>query len=341
MNVFGLDIGSTSTKIIQVEKSGDKYRLLAAGIVPTPMPGLSSEADSDLAALSTALKKLHSDAHISTKKVVTALSENDVFAKIIDLPPMKESELAESIPYEAERFIPLPLSEVSLDWKILNKGGKALGGVEQMKVFLAAAPKTVVEKYLKVLELAGFEIAAMETEVIAAARALLPQTTKPSMLIDFGAKTTDLAIVHNGQVLMTRSLPTAGEAFTRAISSGLSLDLTQAEEYKRAYGLKTNQLEGKIKTSLAPVFEVVTAEIKKAIAFWNEKERNNPVSNIILSGGTANLPEATSTITNLLGVEVQIADPFANVTASEQIMSSLRGNACMFSVAVGLAQKEL
>jgi len=339
METFGLDIGSTSTKIVQLEKVGGKIRLLAAGIVPTPVPGFTSEAESDLVALATALKKLHQETKIASKKVVTALPEEEVFTRVIELPPMSEDEVAQAINWEAEQFVPKPLSEVTLDWRIISKGeaGREMG---QMKIFLVAAPKKLIEKYLKVMSLAGFEVVGIETEMVANARALILASASPTMILDFGAKTTDLAVIRAGQVISTRSIPTAGEAFTRAISSGLSLETAQAEEYKRAYGLEETQLEGKIKAALAPIFKVVIDEIKRTLQAWREKEKE-PLSRLILAGGTANLPQASTILAHELGIEVQIADPFAQLEVGEEVMSSLKGNTCLFTAAVGLAQKEI
>lgn len=339
MNVFGLDIGSTSTKIVQLEKAGSKYRLLAAGIIPTPSPGFSSEAQSDLVALASALKKLHEETKISTKKVVVSLPEGEIFTRVVELPPMNEEELSQAISWEAEQFVPKPLSEVNLDWRIISKGEKERE-MGQMKVLLVAAPKVLTEKYLQVLSLAGFEVVALETETIAIARALIAAGAPPIMIIDLGAKTTDLAVVKENQVVFTRSIPTAGEALTRAISSGLALEAAQAEEYKRAYGLEEKQLEGKIKEVLAPVFKVVSDEIKRAIQSWREREKE-ALSRLILAGGTANLPQASAFLTQQLGIEVQIADPFSQLIVDEPTATSLKGNSCLFAVAVGLAQKEI
>lgn len=339
MSVFGLDIGSTSSKIVQLERDGNKFRLLAAGLVPTPTPGLASEADNALVALATALKKLHQDARVTTKNVITALPEGQIFSRVIELPPMNDDELAQAIPWEAEQFVPKPLNEVNLDWQVVSRGGLDKEA-QPMKVLLVAAPKVLISKYLKVCSLAGFEVVAIETEMTAVARALVPPNASPTMLVDFGAKTTDLTIVDNGQVVMTRSIPTAGEAFTRAVSTGLALEITQAEEYKRAYGLAEKELEGKVKGALTPVFEAVSSEIKKALAFWQEKE-TKPVASVVLTGGTANLPEVSTLLARSLGIEVQLANPFSSLTAEEKAISSLKNNASVFAVAVGLAQKEI
>lgn len=339
MNAFGLDIGSTTLKIVEVRKEGGKHRIIAAGLTPTPRPGISSEAEKDVVAVSSAIKKLHQDARIGAKEAVIALPEGQVFSRVIEVPPMGDNELAQAIPWQAEQFIPVPLEQVNLDWQVVARGGGGKGE-EKMKILLVAAPLNLIQKYVRYVEMAGFKTAAVETEIVASARALIPPKSPPVMLVDFGAKTTDLAVVQDGYVVMTRSIPTAGEAFTRAIATTLSLTPAQAEEYKITYGLGENQLEGKVRKALTPIFEVVVAEIKKALSFWKQNEKE-PISLIILTGGSANLPQAAPFFTKSLGIEVQIGDPFANLVPDEKILGSLRPNAPLFVVAVGLAEKEI
>lgn len=338
MSVFGLDIGSTTLKMVEVKKEGGKFRIVAAGLAPTPQPGVSSEAEKDVVAVSSAIKKLHQDARISSKEAMIALPESQVFSRVVELPRMNDNELAQAVPWQAEQFIPLPLEQVNLDWQVVAWGNNKKGG-EKIKVLLVAAPLPLIQKYVRYVELAGFKVAGIETEIIASTRALISPDSLPTMLIDFGARTTNLAVVYKDYVLMTRSIQTAGEAFTRAVATSLSLTPAQAEEYKITYGLGQTQLEGKVRKALAPIFEVVIIEIKKAIAFWKENEEQ-PVSLVILGGGSANLPEVAPFLTQSLGIEVQIGDPFSRLIQDEQVLGKLRPNAPLFVVAVGLAEKE-
>ncbi|MDP3888664.1 MAG: type IV pilus assembly protein PilM [bacterium] len=339
MKVFGLDIGSTSIKVVQLENDGGKFRLLSLGAAVAPSPGFASEAESDLIAIATSIKKLCQETKISAKNVITALPEGEVFTRVIEMPQMREDELTDALPWEAEQLVPRPLSEVTLDWRIIDKG-EAGNKSAKMKVFLVAAPKGLIEKYIKVLGMAGLEPVAIETEMIAASRALISSTATPTLLLDFGAKTTDVAIVQKGQVIFTRSIPTAGDAFTRSLSSGLSLEPGQAEQYKRAYGLSDKKLEGKIKEVLTPVVKIVSDEIRRAIQSWAEKEKE-PLGRLILTGGTANLPDVSAFLTHELNIEVQVADPFTQLITGQQFAGQIKGNACLFAVAVGLAQKEV
>ncbi len=340
MNIFGLDIGSNSIKIAQVSREGNKFRLVAAGITPTPQPGLKSELEEDLVSVATAIKKLWQDVRISSKDVVIALPEDKIFTRVVELPPMSENELAQAIPWEAEQFVPMPLSEVNLDWQIIFQGSKPGKVQEKTKVFIVAAPISLIDKYLKVLEMGGFKVAAIETEMIAAVRALVPKELPLVLLVNLGAKSCDLAVVQNGYLALTRSIPSAGEALTRAIATALSLDPLQAEEYKIAYGLAEDQFEGKIKNALSPVLEEMVSEIRKMILSWREKENEN-ISNIILAGGTASLPAIGKFLTEKLETEIQIADPFSRMILDQNQIAGLKDKSALFAVALGLAQKEV
>jgi type IV pilus assembly protein PilM len=339
MSVFGLDIGSTSVKVASVQPEGGRFRLLSAGVASTPIPGIESEAEKDLAAVGVAVKKLHQDAKINNKNAVISLPESKVFSRLITLPLMKETEIDQALQWEAEQFIPLPINEVNLD-KVIVSRGKAGKVAQKMEVLVVAAPNNLIKKYLHIVELAGFKAVAMETELIAASRALLSANSPTTMIIDFGAETTDIAIVKKGMVVFTRSLPTAGQAFTRAISSRLAIEASQAEEYKTSYGMAEKKLEGKVREAIMPVIDQVVEEIKKAIQFWQEKEKEG-IRSIILTGGSANLPEVTSFLTKSLGVELQVADPFAQLIKDEAQVSSLRQSTPLFAVSIGLAMKEV
>ena len=339
MNVFGLDIGSTSIKIASVQKEGNKFRLLSAGIAQTPQPGLDSEAEKDLVALATAIKKLHQDAKINNKNVIISLPESKIFSRVIKLPNMNEDELSQALQWEAEQFIPLPVSDVSLDSVIISRGKP--GKVEQMmEVLVVAAPKSLIKKFQHIVELSGFKLVAIETELIAAARALLSPESPPVVIVDFGAETTDIAIAQKGLLVFTRSIPAGGQAFTRAVSTSLSIDPVQAEKYKTAYGLTEKKLEGKVKAAITPVISQVVSEIQKAIRYWQEKEKE-AIKTMVLAGGSTNLPEVISFLTKSLAIEVQVADPFASLVKDEKQLVNLRQNTPLFAVVIGLAMKEV
>lgn len=333
MDFFGLDIGSHSIKVAQIKRENNALKLLAIGRALTPPGGLDSETEADLVEIATVIKKLLTETKISSRNVIAALPEAEVVSKLLTFPKMKEEELMGALKFEAEAFIPFPLEEANLDFQIIAEDKK------ETTVMLAAAPKKLISKYLKIFSLSGIVPQALETEMMALVRAVVPVDFPPALIVDFGAKTCDLGIVEDNKIFFSRSIPTAGEAFTRALAAALSLEEIQAEEYKKTFGL-TEELESKIQKSLLPILEVVATEMKKAIQFY-AGEKKDGLRKIILSGGSAGLLEMAPLLANKLGLEVSLADPLSKLTFDRGNFLDLAEEGAIFSVAIGLAEREV
>jgi len=337
MDFFGLDIGSHNIKIVKLARKQDKYFLSAFGVAPSTSKGLLSEAESDLVTLAEIIKKLYQETKIKTKNVAAALPQDQVFVRVVTLPPLSEGELESALKWEAEQYVPLPLEEVVLTHEVVGKIKE--DSKEKIDVLLAAAPKSLIEKTIKVLKLAGLNPVSLEMEITAMARSLVSSDLKSVLLVDLGAKATDLAVVENGQVVFVHSISTGGEALTRAVEMELNLDPTQAEAYKKAYGVKAEELEGKISSAINPVLEVIIGEIEKTIRFYQTKGKILKV--VILAGGTANLPEAANVLAERLNLEVQVGNPFSQVVEDGLLTKIPPSDLPLYAVAVGLAMKEI
>ncbi len=339
MDFFGLDIGSQKIKLVKLAKSGNQYRLVALGSALSTQKGLLSDADADLTALAVIIKKLCQDAKITTKNVVSALPQDQVFTQVITLPQLSEDELLSALKWEAEQYVPIPLSEVTLSHQVIGQVKE--DAKQKMEVLLAAAPTKLINKLLMVLRTAGLNPLSVELEMMALARSLVPPNNPEAvMLVDFGAKATDFAVVENGQIIFTRSIATAGEALTRAVASGLSLNPRQAEAYKKAYGADPKQLEGKVVETIEPVIEVIVGEMEKIIQFY-QIEKKTTLNRVILTGGTANLPEISSLLAKKLNLEIQIGDPFAQVIKDSLVSKVPATDIPLYAIATGLAMKEI
>lgn len=336
MSAFGLDVGSQLIKAVELAREGDSFRLVAAGVAQAPPKGMESESEQDLTAISTTIRKLYSDSKISTPNVVIALPESQVFTRLVKFPALTDQEVASAIQWEAEQYIPIPIAEATVDYQIVARKQDTTG---ETSVLLVATPRALVEKYLNVARNAGLRPVAVETELLALSRSIAP-AQKIALVIDFGATSTDIAICQDRQLVFSRSIPTAGEAFTRAVSQGLGVDVTSAEEYKRTYGLSAGKLEGKVKTALDPIVKVVIDELKKAIQYWLSEQQGAPVEIAALTGGTAGLPEVSPIVADTLGIEVTIGNPFAQVSKDEVAARQLSGFAPIYAIAVGLAKRE-
>lgn len=335
MAFFGVDIGTTTIKIAQLQKEEGGFRLVSAGIAKAPSPGLASEAEKDLVAVAEAIKKLRKEANITCTEVVSSLPESNVFTKVIELPAMTEEEIGQALHWELEEIVPISLAEANFDWQVIKKDSSSVS------VLVAIAPKMLVEKYVRVFGLADLRPVGLETEVLALVRALKAAgPTKVKLIIDFGAKSINIVVIKDEEIILTRSVPTAGKAITRSISTSLSLEEEVAEEYKKTYGLAADQFEGKIQEAIRPVFNLLLAEIKKSLEFTQE-QRKDGVEMIILSGGGANFPEFSETITRQFGVEVQIADPFSQLKGEVEMIADLKKLSPSFTIVIGLAMKEI
>lgn len=337
MATFGLDIGTHSIKAVQLERRGQSFALLAAGITSAPQPGISSDSDTDLATVAEAVKKLISDTKITAKTVNLSLPEDKVFTRLIELPPLTDKEVASAISWQAEPFIPIPITEAVIDYQIVGRREPQPNQPGGVQVLLVAAPKVLVAKYTRVASLAGLTLGSVETELLSLARALAP-VSGTALIADLGATSSSFGIIRNGQLMVSRSIATGGTAFNRALTSSLALSPAQAEEYKKTYGLGSG-LEGKIKAALTPVLTSLTEEIKKLIQFYKtELKEGDPVASIIVSGGASGMPELTPFITKNLGIEVSLGDPFVRIVKDERVTRAIGAYTPLYGTAVGLAQ---
>lgn len=331
----GIDIGSKTVKIVEINKNGQAWELKGSGIIGykgvTPDKAVDEK---ELVSLGDVIRKLHKEANISSKDVIISLPEQAVFTRTIKFPLLTDQEIDAAIKWEAEQYIPIPVSEAIIQHQILERREGTTP--PEVVVLLVAAPRKLVENYVKTTQLAGLNVVGVETELMALTRALAP-AGKTVLLIDFGAGSTDIAIAKNGSLMFSRSIPTAGEAFTRAVAQTLGVEYQQAEQYKRAYGLSNTQLEGRIRGAIDPVFKMVIDEVKKAVQFYLSEEKGEAPTSVILSGGTSGMPDALLLLTKMLNYEVLIANPFGAISVSPEVSKSILPFAPLYSIAVGLA----
>lgn len=338
----GLDIGFSSIKVVSLARYNNQYKLVSLGSIPSPQPGIISDADEDLEVLAGSVKKLLAATNIDQREVIAALPESKVFTRVIDdLPYLTDAELSSAIRYAAEEFIPMPLTDVNLNWQVLIRSETKERGAKTI-VLVIASPKNAVLKYLKVLEKAGLRAAVMETEIIAVTRALVGNDPfSPSTLImQLGATTTDFAAVSKGLIWLTRSISTGGIALTRSLAQHFNFEMNQAEQYKRIYGMMEDQLEGKVFEALKPVIDIIAGEGRRVIQAFEIKYPQNPIKRVVISGGGAKMPGLVIYLANIFGLEVQEADPWYSIVKEKDAVSKLTQDSSSYSVAVGLALRE-
>lgn len=338
----GLDIGFSTIKVVSLLKDKTPPKLISLGSIPAPAPGMLSDTEVDLEAVGLAIKKLLEATQIQEKEVIAALPESKVFTRVIDdLPYLSDPELSSAIRYAAEEFIPMPLADVNLNWQVLQRSNPKLKDARTV-VLVIASPKNVVAKYVNVLNMSGLRPKALETEIIAVARSLVGNNpfSPSTLIIQMGATTTDFATVSKGLIWLTRSISTGGLALTRSLAQQFNFELSQAEQYKKVYGLLEDQLEGKVFEALRPVIDIILGECKRVIQSFETKYPQNPIKRVVLSGGGAKMPGFVVYLANSLGLEVQEADPWYLIDKEKSFISKLAQDAPSYSVAVGLALRE-
>ncbi len=338
---FGLDIGLSSIKAVSLSKTKDGFGVEASIMSPSPQKGMMSESPLDEEEMATSISKAVSDAKITSKSVNIALPENQVYTKVIEMPNLSDKELSSAIYWEAEQHIPVPLSTVSLAWSILKKPKDPVSG-EKMQVLIVGAPTLLINKYQKVLGMAGLKIKVLETEILSIVRALVSDGNfPPSIIINIGSVSTTIALIKDEIMIFTYSIPTGGMTINRAMVSDFGLTSDQAEQYKKTYGISKEAFGGKIGKATEPILGSIMTEVLKAMAFYTEKYKSDdPIRQILLTGGTAKLPGIDLYFAGKTNIETVIANPWRVVKDETTLPKAMIDNAPDYTIAIGLALRE-
>ncbi len=337
---FGLDIGTTTIKMVSLSPGKDGFFVLNASIIaPMPAKGMISDSPLDEEEMAQAIKKAVIDSGIEGKFVNISLPETKIYTKVIEMPVLSDKELSSAIYWEAEQYIPIPLSNITFVWSVLRRPNKPTPQ-DKMEVLMVGAPTVLVNKYKRVIAMAGLSINSMETQILSAIRALNSgPSAPPSLIIDIGELSTSLAIVKDGIMVFTYSTPTGGGAISRAIASNFGLGEREAEEYKKTYGFADRVFGGKISLAAQPILMTILTEVKKALSFYGQKYKDNPIKQIILSGGTARLPGINIFFANNCGIETVVANPWKRFI-NQQIPKQILDNGADYVIAAGLAERD-
>ena len=332
---LGVDIGTFSIKIVEISLLGKKKKLENYGEIKPeafyekPFRAFEKNtltlSSQDVAQVISSILK---EAKIKTKESCFSIPDFSSFFTTISLPSMSKEELSQAVKYEARQHIPLPLSEVTLDWQIIGEG----------KILLVAVPNEVIYQYQEIAKNSQLKLRAMEAEVFGLSRALVKNQT-PVFLVDIGARSTTCSIVDQGVVKLSHSFDTSGNDFTDAIARGLNLDYSKAEELKKKRGLiSTDQTD--TRELLMPLIDLILNEIGKIHQNFLQTE-NKEIGKIILGGGSALLPGLKEYFSEQLEKPVEVANPFADFHYPPLLAQTLKKMGPSYSIAVGAALRSL
>lgn len=340
-NIVGLDLGVGMIKAVSLTKTKTGLVLDALGEAKGPRVDWvrGENRISGTKEMAAAIRKILNDLKIKPRQAVACIPEDEVVSRLVNLPPLKDAEIMDALKFEAETFVPYPLDQVTIDYEVVEKDDNG-----RLKIFVVAAKTDLIKSFINLFRSIGIELIALESPAIAMRRVIKSSLTKGLtgiVTVDFGEKYSDIIGINNGNICFTRSMPIGGESITRAISINLGLDMPSSEEYKKAYGMNANQLEGKIRTAIMPIFMNMAEEIRKTMSLFVEQQ-GRQIELLVLSGGGANMPGLAEELTKVLGIEVQVIQPFLNIDTSKLTLPiNLNTEGCRFSYAVGLALRGL
>jgi len=318
--LVGVDIGSSAVKAVELKvggKGGDEFQLLNIGLEPLPPEAIVDGAIMDSGAVIDAVQNLFQDNRIKTADVSTGVSGNAVIVKKISLPQMSEEELAESIHWEAEQYIPFDIQDVSLDYEVVEGG--AAGG--NMDVLLVAVKKDKISEYTSAITQAGRNPTIVDVDVFALQNCYeinyVPDPGRVVALLNIGASIMNINVVKDGSSTFNCDIAVGGNQYTDAIQKDLNLSFEQAEALKRG-----EQVEETSPESLTPILQAVSenisTEIQRTFDFFRATSQEDRVDQIYLSGGAAKVHGLRDLLADRLDAPVELLNPFLNVRYSEK-----------------------
>lgn len=341
---IGIDIGTASIKIIQLGKKDGRFSLENYGLfqltdVKTPA---GQDPNQNILKLPDqeivwGIKEVLKKSKITAKDAIASIPSFSTFATVIEMPYLSEDELAKAIPFEARKYVPIPLDEVNYDWSIIGVSGQ--GARPTVEVFFAAVPKDETVRYQGIMAAAGLNLKALELENGALIRALLGNDLAPTAIVNIGGRSTSIVIVNKGYEQLSHNYEVGGFEITRSIARSLNVSLDKAEALKKRLGLKEVD-ENIINEAMLSLIDMMAFETKKTITSY-ESSKNIKVARVILVGGMVNMPNFLNYFKQKLGREVLIGNPFARIIYPQALAPAITELASTFSVAAGLAMREL
>lgn len=343
-SLVGLDIGSSAVKAVELKPSGKAYKVVAFGIEPVPPDSIVEGAIIDAGAVAEAIRRLFQARKIRTKEVAASLSGNAVIVKKITLPVMTEAELAESIYWEAEQYIPFDIQDVNLDYQILDGGQGSAKGT--MDVLLVAAKKEKIADYTGVISQAGRVPVIVDVDAFALQNAFeVNYGIEPGqivVLLNAGASAININILNGDQSVFTRDISIGGNAYTEALQKELNLPFESADLLKRGQDVEGATYE-EARPVLRAVTESVLLEVQKTFDFFKATAASERIDRIVVSGGASRAEGFTDMLGERFEVAVEPFDPFRRIAFDPRRfgVADPADVAPTVAVAVGLALRRV
>ena len=342
-DLVGIDIGSRAVKVVQLREVKGLWHLQAIGMASLPPEAIVDNAIMDSSAVIDVLKGLIGTLNISVKNVVTSISGHSVIIRKIQLPIMTEEELANSIVFEAEQYIPFDISEVFLDFHII---GSDVNDATMMNVFLVAAKKDFVNDHIAIFRECGLTPVVMDIDSFAVQNAFelnyMVEEEDVVGIVNMGAGGMNVSVLKDGASIFTRDIQIGGNSLNEEIQKQFGLGSTDAERAKLGQeipGIEQHDIEEVILAAT----EMLAQEVQRSLDFFTATAADDKIHHLYITVGIAQLPQVRLALENRLGIDVEILDPFRQIVVNEKDFEAeyLKSIGPMFAVAVGLAMRRV
>ncbi len=333
---LGIDFGTSLVKAVELTLEEGKPKLVTYGEVDLArlekgiVTGQNSFDDELVLYLRALMDRLQSKG----EGVYAAMPAFTGLISLIELPEMSEDDLKEAIQFEAHKYIPSSLDDVALSWEKVGSYQPEEGGPAKMEILLVAALNKEVVRYRKYIERAGLQMNFLELETFSMIRSTIGHDPGLFLVIDIGSRATNLVLVDDGLVKVSRNLDAGGKDITRTLTDGLGITAERADTLKRSDKDFLNQAESKL---VFPALDMIANEGKRMLSMYQGKYPERTCEGVVLSGGTAQLTGLTTYYERLFGLPVRVGDPWKRVIVPSMADADIKRLGTSFSVALGLA----
>lgn len=342
-DIVGIDIGSSSVKLVQLREAKGGYQLVNLGMALLPPEAIVDNAIMDSSSVVQAIRNLVESQKIKTKNVATSISGHSVIIRKVQLPMMTEEELETSIQWEAEQYIPFEISEVNLDFQIMGADPK---DPSQMTVILVAAKKDFVNDYLAVFKECGLNPVIMDIDCFALENAFEATygfgEDEVVALINMGASAMNVTIIKGNGTVFTRDIQVGGNMFNEEIQKRLGLNSEDAERVKLG-GLVSGVDPEAVADVVTDAAETLAQEVQRSLDFFSATSADEKVQKLFIAGGVAKISQVKIALKQRLGIPVEVLNPFQSMAVNDKDfdLEYVGTVGPLYAVATGLAMRRL
>lgn len=338
---LGVDIGTTSIKLVELKKSGGLPELVNYGLLESygHLERLNNAIQTSTLKIldretTELLRLLLKESGVKTAAAFASIPSFSSFTALIELPVMSREDTDRAMKFQAKQYIPLPLAAVTVDWIKVGEREDGQGNLNQ-QILLVSVPNEQIEKYKSIFRGAGLNLIALEVEGLSTARVLTSDSQAVTLILDIGSRSTSLVIAKNGLLKFSGQTDFAGGSLTQTLAAGLNIRVRRAEDLKKQRGLKGTGGEYELSTLMLPILDVIISEAKRVKDNY-ERGYGEKIERVIVSGGGADLLGIVNYAQEQLALPTSKAIPFSQLKYSSEIEPLVADLGPEFSVAVGL-----